>query len=149
MRGMPSRGFLAERGEEMDALFKGLFGSRWMPMLRASALEDAVFAPSADMVEMPTAFEITLELPGCCPDQLKVEAVKGSLTVRGEKCEEHHEGGQTFHRVERRHGKFERKFSFPSAVNEAAISAEFKDGILKIIVPKAEEATPTTITVKT
>lgn len=148
MRGTP-RGFLAERGEEMDTLFKGLFGARWMPMLRASALEDVQFAPDADMVETPTSYEITLELPGCCSEDIKVEFMKGAMFVRGEKCEEHHEGGKTFHRIERRHGKFERKFSLPGAVNEAAISAEFKNGILKIIVPKAEEVAPTQITVKT
>lgn len=152
MRGLiPWGGPLAEMGRGTGTLFDRFFGEdRWMPMLHTTWAEEALkFAPRANMVETPTAYEVTAELPGLKPEEFKVELKEGALWVTGEKEEERKEEGKTFHRIERRSGKFERMFALPAAVKEEAITAEFKGGVLKVVVPKAEEVKPKPIEVKT
>jgi HSP20 family protein len=150
MRGMIPWRPLAEMGPT-DDLLRRFFGSdRWLPMIRAPWMEEAFpFAPHANLVETPTAYEVTAELPGLKPEEFQVELREGALWVTGEKVEEKSEDGQTFHQVERRFGKFERMFVLPAAVKEQEITAEFKDGVLKVVVPKAEEVKPKPILVKT
>lgn len=148
----PWRGALAETGQDFDALFNRMFGDRWLPMLRPGWMEETwgtAFSPHANMVETPAGYEVTAELPGMKPEEFKVEVKDGELWITGEKQEETKAEGKRFHKVERRYGKFERAFGLPTAVKEEGITAEFKDGILKVTVPKAEEVQPKPIEVKT
>lgn len=152
MRGLiPWGGLLAERGTQPETLVEQFFGrDRWMPMLRTTWMEEALqFAPRANMVETPTAYEVTVELPGLKPEEFKVEVKEGALWLTGEKEEEKKEEGKTFHRIERRSGKFERMFALPAAVKAEEVTAEFKGGVLKVMIPKAEEVKPKPIEVKT
>jgi HSP20 family protein len=141
---------LADMGQGTDPRFNRFFGSDRWPMLRMPWTDEAMrFAPRADMVETPGAYEVTAELPGLKPEEFNVEFRDGALWITGEKHDEKAEEGKTFHRVERRYGKFERMFAFAGRVHEDAITADFKDGVLKIVIPKAEEVKPKPITVKT
>jgi HSP20 family protein len=70
------------------------------------------------------------------------------LTVAGERKEEKEEKGKTFHRVERLYGNFSRSVTLPCSVNEEEVAAEYKDGVLTIKLPKAEEAKAHKIKVK-
>ncbi|HEY6953069.1 MAG TPA: Hsp20/alpha crystallin family protein, partial [Bacteroidota bacterium] len=70
------------------------------------------------------------------------------LTIQGEKKAEKESKEKNFHRVERSYGSFQRSFTLPTTVKNDKIDAEFKDGILKIMLPKAEEAKPKQIEVK-
>lgn len=109
---------------------------------------DGKFIPEANMVETDKAFEVTVELPGMKPEDVKLEIREGSLWITGEKKEEKEEKGKTFHRVERRSGMFRRIFQLPVEVMEDKVDAQFVEGVLKITLPKAEKVAPKKIEIK-
>jgi HSP20 family protein len=106
------------------------------------------FQPEADMVETERAIEVTVELPGMTPEEVKVEIREGDLWITGEKKEEKEEKGKTFHRMERRAGMFRRVLPLPVEVMEDKVEARFAEGVLKITLPKAEKVAPKKIEVK-
>jgi len=116
--------------------------------------ESAVWRPVVDVHEDEQGFLIDAELPGLTKEDVKIDFQDGTLTVAGERSYsyEKKEGDATApknaHRLERFYGKFLRSFTFPSAVNSDAISAHFQDGVLKIMVPKAEELKPKRIEIQ-
>lgn len=99
------------------------------------------WAPPVEISETQTEFMVKAELPGMLKKDLSIEYEKGLLTISGEKFEEKKEGdNRRYHLVERNFGSFNRSFTFPEFVDPEKISAEFKDGILMIHLPKTEEA---------
>src|SRR6185295_19542829 len=100
------------------------------------------FLPEANIVETDKAIEVTVELPGIKPEEVKVEIKENALWITGEKKEEKEEKGKTFHRVERRVGMFRRVFQLPVEVMEEKVDAKFEEGVLKITLPKAERVAP-------
>jgi HSP20 family protein len=98
------------------------------------------FAPRANVAETPEALEVTVELPGMKPEEFHVEMHNGELWITGEKKEEKEEKGKTYHRVERRFGEFKRVIPLPTNVNKEKVTAEYKEGVLKVAIPKTEEA---------
>src|SRR5262245_62537880 len=106
------------------------------------------FLPEANIVETDKAVEVAVELPGMKPEDVKVEIRDNALLVTGEKKEEKEEKGKTFHRVERRTGMFRRVFPLPVEVMDDKVDARFTDGVLKIVLPKAEKVAPKHIEVK-
>jgi HSP20 family protein len=106
------------------------------------------FLPEANMVETDKAIEVTVELPGMKPEEVKVEIKEGNLWITGEKKEDKEEKGRTFHRIERRSGMFRRVFSLPVEVEEEKVDARFVEGVLKITLPKAEKVAPKQIEIK-
>ncbi|HEY9011114.1 MAG TPA: Hsp20/alpha crystallin family protein [Devosia sp.] len=96
--------------------------------------------PAVDMVEKDTAFELTAELPGVVAKDVDVFLKNGSIVIKGEKSEESQtkENGHYF--KERQYGSFERQFTLPAGVDGSAIEATFRDGILKVTLPKTLEA---------
>lgn len=123
--------------------------SRWDPLHDLLALhermnrlgsEDAPgWTPAVDLYETGDRFVLSIELPGLVRDQIKIELQHDTLTVRGDRPVTREEGAQ-FHRVERGHGPFSRSFPLPQPVDADAIAAEFRDGVLTIVVPKAAPA---------
>jgi HSP20 family protein len=107
------------------------------------------FAPRTNIAETETEYEVTVDLPGMKPEDLHVEIKGDQLWLSGERKHEQEEKGKTFHRIERRYGRFERVIPLACPTDEAKISAEYKDGVLRVTVPKAEEARPRRIEVKT
>jgi len=107
------------------------------------------FLPEANLIETEKAVEVTVELPGMKPEDVKVEIKENGLWITGEKKEEKEETGKTFHRIERRAGMFRRIFPLPVAVVEDKVDARFTEGVLKISLPKAEKVAPKHIEVKT
>jgi len=97
------------------------------------------FTPFANLAETETTYELTLDLPGVNPDDVTVELNEGKLVVAGERKSETEESGKTFHRVERRYGHFRRVLSIPAPVDEDGIVAEYRDGVLKVTLPKNEK----------
>ncbi len=106
------------------------------------------FLPEANVTETEKAIEVSLELPGLKPEEVKLEFHDGALWVTGEKKEEKEEKGKTFHRVERRTGMFRRAFAMPTEIEEAKVEAKFDGGVLTITLPKAERAAPKKIQIK-
>ena len=106
------------------------------------------WAPSVDIAETPEAFEIKAELPDVKKEDVKVSVEEGQLRISGERKQEKEEKGKRFHRVERSYGSFMRSFSLPENVDDSKLSAEYKDGVLKVVLPKTEKAKPKAIAVK-
>src|SRR4051812_11893658 len=102
-----------------------------------------VLAPRVDVAEDEKAVTLTAELPGVDEKDIDVSLVDDQLTIRGEKRSEHdekkEEDGRTLHRVERSYGAFQRTLALPYKVDPEHIS-QFKDGVLKITLPKPPDA---------
>ena len=122
--------------KEVERLFED-FGA---PM-RSLATLDRMSKPFAvDVTENERGYEITAELPGMDEKHIEVNVANDGLTIRGEKKEETDDNRKGAHVSERRYGAFERYFSLPEGVDVAKISATFKNGVLKIALPKTAEA---------
>jgi HSP20 family protein len=106
------------------------------------------WAPAVDISERKDAYLITVELPGLKPEDLDITMEDGLLTIQGERQFTTESSEQQFHRVERRYGAFRRSITLPAHVMAEGIEASFEDGVLQILVPKAEEATPKRIQVR-
>ena len=101
-----------------------------------------------DMYETDDDLVINADLPGLKPEDVDISITGNTLTIKGEfRSEEEGERGNV-HFQERRYGKFQRTVSLPTGVDTDAAEAEFKDGILKIALPKSEEAKPKQIPIK-
>jgi HSP20 family protein len=99
--------------------------------------------PPVDIEEDKEKLVLTAELPGFREDQIEIQMEGGVLTLRGErKFEEESKNGKAYHRVERSYGQFVRSFTLPNNVDRENVQARFSDGLLRIEVPKREEAKP-------
>jgi HSP20 family protein len=87
-------------------------------------------------------------LPGTDGEDVKVEFDDGVLTVEGERKQEKEEEGKKFHKMERAYGKFVRRFALPTEVDATKVSAEFKEGVLNVHLPKLPNGKPKAIAVK-
>ena len=106
------------------------------------------WAPALDISERKDAYLVTVELPGVELDDLQITMEDGLLTIQGERQFAHDSSEQQFHRVERRYGAFRRSITLPAHVMAEGIEATTDDGVLQIVVPKMEEATPKRIQVR-
>ena len=100
-------------------------------------IERADWSPAADVYERATEYVITLDLPGIERDGLDVGLDENRLTVRGERAQ--NEEGAHVRRAERPVGRFVRSFSLPETVARDQISADYKDGVLRLRLPKRRE----------
>lgn len=107
------------------------------------------WVPSVDISETDDSFEVRAELPGIAKDDLHVSVKDNLLTLSGEKRQEKVDDTQTYRRVERRYGSFQRRFTLPSEVETDDIKAEFTDGVLTLSIPKPEAVKPTAIPITT
>jgi HSP20 family protein len=106
------------------------------------------WAPALDISERKDAYLVTVELPGVQAEDLEITMEDGLLTIQGERHFAHDSSEQQFHRVERRYGAFRRSITLPAHVMAEQIQASFDNGVLQILVPKAEEAKPRRIQVR-
>ncbi len=121
------------------------FDDFWAPVRREGESAQAFFAPRVDVKDKNDHFEITAELPGVDKDDIHLTLADGVLTLEAEaRQEDKEEKDGKIIRQERRYGKMMRSFNLGSEVHEADISAEFKDGVLKLRAPKRTEPAPTT-----
>jgi HSP20 family protein len=120
------------------------FGRLWDRLLPdegwLSRFEMGGFTPAINVSESANAYEVTADMPGMKPEDLTVELKDGALWISGKKEEEMEEEGKTFHRMERRYGEFRRVIPMPGTMDESKIDAEYHDGVLKIMIPKTEQA---------
>ncbi len=135
---------MADFQRQIDRFFNApLFGL-------GSALEEGrqgMWYPAADMYEKDDALVIQAELPGLTKDDIDVTVRDGRLTLSGERKFESEVKDEKYYRCERSYGKFMRSFDLPADVDPDKIEAEFKDGLLKIHIPKLEEKKPKKIAV--
>ena len=128
----PTFGRLANLQDELDRLFESPL-TGW--------------APALDVHEYKDNFSIRVELPGMRREDIEVSLQDGALVISGERKEEKVTEGTEVHRQERFYGRFSRALTLPSAVAGDKVKAQYKDGILTVTLPKAEETKPKSITV--
>ncbi len=104
--------------------------------------------PLIDVEETEDEFNITAELPGMKKEDIKITFQDNILTISGEKKMEEKREDKNFHRMERTFGKFSRSIGIPAGVKLDKIEAEYKNGVLYVHIPKAEEAKPKKIDIK-
>jgi HSP20 family protein len=105
-------------------------------------LGKSTWYPAVDVLESKDSYLVRAELPGMKKEDIKVEVKDGTLTISGESKSEKPAEGVEYRHVERVASKFWRSFSLPEIAKQDGIEAAYKDGILEIRVPKAEEAKP-------
>jgi HSP20 family protein len=130
---------------EINRVFSNFFreGTRGDEAIMPSA-----WMPVADLVEEDDAYVVRMEIPGVAKEDVQITIQGGVLAVRGEKKKEKEICGSQYHRMERSYGSFTRSFAFPSAVKTDAIDAAYKDGILQVTLPRADDAPRKQIEVK-
>jgi HSP20 family protein len=104
--------------------------------------------PAVDIYETPDGVILQAELPGLEKDNIDIQVRNNILTLKGERRLENEVKQENFLRVERAYGGFQRAFTLPAAVQADKIRAVFKDGILEVNIPKAEEAKPKQIKIE-
>lgn len=108
----------------------------------------STWLPAVDVAEQDDQYLVKVELPGVSKDEVKVAMEDNVLTIRGEKRQEKETKKSNFHSVERSYGSFQRSFTLPGTIKSDKIEASFRDGILIVSLPKAEEAKAKQIEVK-
>src|SRR4051812_38501522 len=120
--------------------------TRWDPLRDLLALHEQIgqlvgtdapgWTPPVDLFETDGSFVLTAELPGLTRDEIDIHVEEGRIVIRGERssgqiaCEQ-------YHRVERGHGRFSRGFMLPEPIDVEAVTADLKDGVLTVMIPKA------------
>jgi HSP20 family protein len=107
----------------------------------------ADFMPAVDIQETDGEFIVKADLPDVKKEDVKVRVQEGVLAIEGERRQEKEEKGKRFHKIEREYGKFVRRFALPTDVDPEKVRAEFKDGVLNVMLPKAPTAKPKLIDV--
>jgi len=130
--------------KEMDRLWDSFLEGR--PVRRVE--DDREWLPSVDVSETKNDLVIKAEMPGLDPKDIDISMNNGYLTIKGEKKLEKEEKEENYHLIERSYGSFTRSVRLPREVQSDKITASFKNGILKITLPKSEEAKKKEIKIK-
>lgn len=112
-----------------------------------SSVVTSQWAPRVDIVEEPDRFAIFADLPGVDPQDVEVLMDKGILSIRGERRSEMDTQNGRYSRIERRYGMFHRRFALPDSADAEGITANGRNGVLEISIPKRPETTPRRIQV--
>jgi HSP20 family protein len=108
----------------------------------------ADFMPAVDIEETDADFLVKADLPDVKKDEIKIRVQDGVLAIEGERKQQKEEKGKRFHKIEREYGRFVRRFALPTEVDADKVRAEFKDGVLSVVLPKAPAAKPKLIDVQ-
>jgi HSP20 family protein len=126
---------------EMDRVFDNFF-QRFDNLLPASFGKNALLKPNVDIHENKKNYKITVEVPGVEENDIKLELQDGTLTISGEKKYEKEDKDENTHFVERSYGSFRRVLALPQDIDQEAIDAKFRNGVLTITVPRKQMAKP-------
>ena len=123
---------------EMNRTFDDFFGRRpsWI------ALRERAWSPNVDIAETDEEITVKAELPGMTKEDVNISITDNILTLKGEKKQEKEIKEENYHRVERSYGSFQRSFVLPMGIQSEKVKATFKNGVLNINIPKAEEVKP-------
>jgi HSP20 family protein len=119
--------------QEIDSLFDRLRTDG-----NGGGLTEAMISPLVDLSEKDDSIEIRMDVPGIKAEEIDIQVTGDTIRISGEHKEEKEEKGKTFHRIERRKGVFSRSLALPAAVKEKEVTAECKEGVLTIHLPKAQ-----------
>jgi HSP20 family protein len=132
--------------QRMNRLFEETLGP--VAFTGEENLSLGVWAPPCDIYETDDQIVIKAELPGLRREDIKISIENNVLTISGERKLEEEAKRENYHRIERSYGRFMRSFMLPTTVDTGKVSAEFKDGVLSVALPKREEAKPKAIEVE-
>lgn len=127
----------ARMHEEMDRMFRDFFGD--FPMLREEEGSDWALSPDLDVKETDKEIRIKAELPGVTEDDIDVRLEGNALILSGEKKEESEDKDGDYYRSECRYGSFTRTVPLNAEIDADNVDASFKDGVLRIRLPKLSE----------
>ena len=130
---------------EMDHFFDDLDPFSWNRENSGKAL--STWTPIADITENDKEYQILMDMPGMDKNDIKINIQDERVSITGERKSEEKEEKTDFIRQERYYGSFFRSFKLPAKVKEDEIKASFKDGVLKVLIPKAEVVKPKSIKV--
>jgi HSP20 family protein len=125
---------LGEIQQEMNRLFDGFFGRP-----AATTTSERMWLPLCDMYETKDDLNLTFELPGVSEKEVNVSITGDVLTLKGERKWEEELKDESYHRLERVYGRFERSMPLPVPVQADKVKATYRNGLLEIKLPKAEE----------
>lgn len=100
------------------------------------------WAPAVDIYEQGGDLVLKAELPGVDPKDVDVRIENNVLTLKGERKVDNEVKRDSYHRVERAYGSFTRAFTLPTSVDTTKVKADFRDGVLRVVLPKREESKP-------
>jgi HSP20 family protein len=134
--------------ERMNRLFDESFrGASRTPAQADDWALGGSWAPPVDIYEQEGSIVLRAELPGVDPKDVDIRVENNILTLRGERKFDQEVKREHYHRVERAYGTFSRSFTLPSVVDTDKIKAEYKDGVLRVVIPTKEEAKPKQINI--
>ncbi len=130
---------------EMDRIFERFLS--WSPFEREVTVLS--WYPSVDVSETPTDVIVKAEIPGVDPKDIEVTLCGDTLTIKGERKKEEEHKDENYHRIERSYGAFTRTISLPAEVDQDKAEAVYKDGILKLTLPKLKAEAAKKVEIKT
>jgi HSP20 family protein len=136
--------------EDMQHRLSSVLGRQIQPRQNGDkeSITVAEWAPVVDITEDETEYLIKADLPEVQKEAVKVSVENGVLILSGERRLQKDERNRRYHRIERSYGSFARSFRLPDDADPAKVNAEFKEGVLKLHIPKSESARPRQIEVK-
>jgi HSP20 family protein len=108
----------------------------------SSSSEMITWRPTIDVKEDDKNITVHAEVPGVPKENINIDFENGNLTISGERKHEKKEENEHYHRIERMYGRFSRTIAVPENIDPKTIVANYKDGVLEIILPKPQESQP-------
>jgi len=127
---------LAQMQGELNKLFGRAFGAE------GRGVRDTAWAPAIDMFERDDALVVRAELPGIKVEDVDISFIEDRLVIKGERRFEEEVKEDNFYRLEQRYGSFARAVQVPFKVKDDDVKATYKEGVLEVVLPKAEEEKP-------
>ena len=124
--------------DAMDQLFQESF-------IRPNGFAAGQIAAPVDLWETKDAYQLRADLPGLTPEDIEINVTGDTVTISGEQHAKTEERKEGWLRQERRTGKFQRSFTLPMQIDSAAVTATFTNGVLDLVLPKAESVKPKTV----
>jgi len=135
-------GLVNQLQNELNTLFDGV------PNYEPENGEITDWMPAVDIREETNRFVLHADVPGVDPNDIDITMENGTLTIRGQRIAEQKTENEGYRRVERVAGQFFRRFVLPDSADAEAISAESRNGVLEVVIPKQEKVQPRRIEVK-
>lgn len=139
--------FFTNIQQRMNRVFGEDFGKMLTPFVEENWTLKA-WTPACDIYETENEIIVKAELPEVKKENVTVTLENNILTIKGERKLEEETRKENYHRVERAYGEFVRNFTLPNFIEPEKVVAEFKDGMLRVMIPKRAEAKPKQVEVK-
>lgn len=125
---------------EIDRMFDRAFGQEFSTGIKSKkGLMSDILKPSLDLSSTDKQYLVTVEIPGVDEKDIKLEIVKDALVISGEKKQEDETRNDSFYRMERSYGSFQRVLTLPDDADRDKVTAEFKKGVLTVTIPRTDQ----------